>query len=233
MKTTQGIVSVLFEYDTLKKAKAQFKSGAEKTPIDSQDLSFRLLKTKYGNINLELLCRDNSGMYFKPVGFYEFEKGGFFSSGKLVVTVLNEFQEDYNSWSGTVPKNVLKVKFMNIRESGIIAAFSRETIETVKEMYRLKTKGLPQSVIDQIGPFPHLHAMQFDKSLNSNGLNIDLLFSMEGFPQCFLDDDYGVQGAFGAYFKNDNGYSLNPIIEHKTNYNKFYRMGLLSAYKGI
>lgn len=67
MTPTQEMVSVLFGKDTLDKAKTQFKSGAEKTPIDSRDMSFRLFKTKYGNINLEMLCRDNSGMYFKPI----------------------------------------------------------------------------------------------------------------------------------------------------------------------
>ena len=232
MTPTQEMVSVLFEKDTLEKVKEQFKSGAEKTPIDSRDMSFRLFKTKYGNINLELMCRDNSGMYFKPIGFYEFEKGGFLSSGKLSVTIMNEFKDDYNSLNGISPSNV-EVKFMNIRESGIIAAFSRETFEIVKEMYQLKANGLPQSVIDQIGPFPHLHAMQFDKSLNSNGLDIDLLFSFEGFPQCFLDDEYGVQGPFGAYFKDENGYSLSPMVEHKHNYDKFLQMGLLSVFNGF
>lgn len=232
MTPTQEMTSVLFEKDTLEKVKAQFKSGAEKTPIDSRDMSFRLFRTKYGNINLEMLCRDNSGMYFKPIGFYKFEKGGFFSSGKLTVTVLNEFKDDYKSVSGINPTNT-EVEFMGIRESAVIAAFSRETIEMVKEMYRLKANGLPQAVIDQIGPFPHLHAMQFDKSLNSNGLNIDLLFSMDGFPQCFLDDDYGVEGAFGAYIKNENGFSLNPTVEHKNNFDKFHQMGLLSAFNGF
>lgn len=232
MTPTQEMVSVLFERATLNKAKAQFKSGPEKVSIDSRDMSFRLFKANYGNINLEMLCRDNSGMYFKPIGFYEFKKGGFFSSGKLVVTVLNEFEKDFKSLSQINSTN-LTVKFLNLRESAILSAFSRETVNMVKEMYRLKAIGLPKTVIDQIGPFPHIHAMQFDKSLNSNGLNIDLLFSLEGFPQCFLDDDYGIEGAFGAYFKNDNGYSLNPTVEHKNNFDKFHKMGLFTAYNGI
>jgi hypothetical protein len=226
MTTTQEMASVLFEKDTLEKVKAKFKSSAEKSPVTSRDISFRLFKAKYGNINLEMLIRDNSGMYFKPIGFYEFE------NNDLTVTVLNEFKDDYYSVDGINPLNV-EVKFMNMRESALIAAFSRETFEKVKEMYRLMENGLPQSVIDQIGPFPHLHAMQFDKSLYSNGLKIDLLFSMDGFPQCFLDDEYGVQDAFGAYFKNENGYSLNPMFEHKGNYDKFYQMGLLSVFNGI
>lgn len=232
MTPTQDMVSVLFEKETLSKVKAQFKSGSEKTPIESRDMTFRLFKTNYGSINLEMLCRDNSGMFFKPIGFYELEKGGFLSAGKLTITVLKEFESDYNKIEGINPMKV-NVKFMDIKESGIIAAFSRETIEMVKEMYRLKEKGLPQSIIDRIGPFPHIHAMQFDKSLNSNGLNIDLLFSMDGFPQCFLNDDYGVQGAFGVYFKNENGFSLNPTVEHKSNFDRFHKLRLLSAFNGL
>lgn len=232
MTPTQEMVSVLFEKDTLKKAKTQFKEGIEKTPIDSHDMSFRLFKTSYGNVNLELICRDSTGIYLKPIGYYEFEKGGFLSSGKLTVTILNEFSEDYHSLNQINPNNV-DVKFMNIKESGIIAAFSRETFEMVKEMYRLKSNGLPQSPIDRLSPFPDLQAMQFDKSLNSNGLNIDLLFSFDGYPQCFLDDEYGIQGAFGVYYKKENGYSLNPTVEHKFNFDKFHQMGLLSVFNGI
>ena len=232
MTPAQTMVSVLFEKNILDKAKAQFKSGPERVPVDSGDISFRLFKTKYGNINLEMLCRDNGGMFFKPIGFYEFEKGGFFSSGKLVITILHEFEEDFKKLRGINSTN-LTVRFMNLRESAIVSAFSRETVNMVKEMYRLKAIGLPQTVIDQIGPFPHIHAMQFDKSLNSNGLNIDLLFSLEGFPQSFLDDDYGIEGALGAYFKNDNEFSLNPTVEHKNNFDRFHKMGLLTAYNGI
>ncbi|HRA73962.1 MAG TPA: hypothetical protein PLB11_14200, partial [Flavobacterium sp.] len=82
-------------------------------------------------------------------------------------------------------------------------------------------------------PFPHLQAMQFDKYLTINGLQIELLFSMEGFPQFFLDDEHNVQGAFGAYFKDENGLSLNPSVQYKSNFDKFYRMGLFSAFKSL
>jgi|GEM_PF-1278310 len=232
MTPTQEMILVLFEEATIKKSKAQFISGREITPVDSHDMNFRLFKAKYGNINLELLCRDDSGTFFKPIGFYEYEKGGFLSSGKLTITVLNEFVKDYKAVKG-LDSSKFNVKLMGIRESGLIAAFSRETVELVKKMYQLKEKGLPQDVIDRIGPYPHLHDMQFDKSLMSNGLQIDLLFSFDGFPQCFLDDKYGVQGALAVYLKNQNGYSLNPTLEHKNNFDKFHQMSLLSALKGI
>ncbi|MEJ7673742.1 MAG: hypothetical protein WKF59_13855 [Chitinophagaceae bacterium] len=194
-------------------------------------MNFRLFKRNCGNINLELLCRDNSGTYFKTIGYYEFEKGGFLSSGKLSVTILKEFEQDYKELknSNNLDDHGVKVNFMSIKESGLIAAFSRETIENVKIMYREKKQGVSQEVADLIGPFPHLHAMQFDKSLVSNGLKIDLLFSMDGFPQSFLDDEYKVEGGLGAYFQNEKGLSLNPVVEHKENYDRFYKMGLFSA----
>lgn len=231
MTITEEMVSVLFYKETLSNVKKQFNSGKEKVPINSENMNFRLFKSEYGNINLELLCQDSNGMYFKPIGFYEFEKGGFFSSGKLSLTILNEFVDDYKNLknSNQISDNGINVVFMTLKESCLIAAFSRETIETIKAMYREKEIGVSKEVAAIIGPFPHLHAMQFDKHIFSNGLKIDLLFSFDGFPQCFLDDEYKIEGAFGAYFKNVNGFSLNPIVEYKSIYDKFHKMALLSA----
>src|ERR1017187_7117917 len=95
MTPVQDMVSVLFENETISKVKQQFKAGNQKISIDSRNMNFRLFKRNYGNINLELLCRDASGIYFKTIGYYEFEKGGFLSSGKLSVTILKEFEPDY------------------------------------------------------------------------------------------------------------------------------------------
>ncbi|MCP9199024.1 hypothetical protein MKO06_03830 [Gramella sp. GC03-9] len=232
MTIKEEMLSVLFDEKTLKKVKSQFKSGNEKSPVDNPDMTFRLFKTEFGTINLELLCSDKTGMYFKPIGFYSFIKRGFLNPDKFTITVLNEFKEEYKSLNLKTP-NKFEVEFMDLKESAVIAAFSRETVEKVEEMYQLKAKGLPQSIIDQIGPYPHLHAMQFDKSLNSNGLDIDLLFSMDSVPQCFLDDKYNVQGAFGVYLRDNNGYDLRPTVEHKNNFDKFYKMGLLSVFNGF
>lgn len=233
MTVTQEMVNVLFEKDTIIKVKEQFSSNKEIVPIESRDMSFRLFKTNHGNINLELLATDNNGMYFKVIGYYDgFEKGGFFSSDKLSINILKEFEEDFKSLKNLNTQNI-NVKFMNTLQSGLIGAFSRETIHEVNLMYTQKEKGISKEMAEQIGQFPHIHAMQFDKSLTSNGLQIDLLFSTDGFPQCYLDDDYNIEGAFGAYFKNENGLSLNPTGDHKNNFDKFHKMGLLSAFKSI
>lgn len=231
MTPTQEIVSVLFEQNTLDKAIAQFEKGNIKTPIDSQDTTFRLYSTKYGTINLEMLCRDKNGMFYQPIGFYEYNDGQI-DIRKLTITVLNEFKQDFQSGI-EINKTNIEVKFMSILESGIISAFSRETLEKVKEMFQLKEKGLPQSVIDRIGSAPHLINMQFDKSLMSNGLNIDLFFAFDGLPQCHLDDVYGIKGGFAVYNKNENGYSLGPATEHQANFEKFEQMELFTAFKGF
>ena len=230
MTITQEMVSVLFEEETIEKVKKQFANNQEIVPVDSKEISFRLLKTKEGNINHEFLAKDNNGMYFKVIGYYDnFER----DAHKFDVTILNEFENDFEELENNLNTQNLKVRYMDIEESGLIAAFSREIIQQVQLMYREKQIGVSEEVAKIIGPFPHLQAMQFDKYLTINGLQIELLFSMEGFPQFFLDDEHNVQGAFGAYFKDENGLSLNPSVQYKSNFDKFYRMGLFSAFKSL
>ncbi|MBE7635129.1 hypothetical protein F7642_12430 [Tenacibaculum finnmarkense genomovar ulcerans] len=223
MTPTQEMVSVLFEKDTLEKVKAQFESGAEKIGMESRDMTFRLFKAKFGNINLELLCSDAKGMFFKTIGFYQLESDEFSSSEKLTLTILNEFVKDYKSLTNLTSSNI-SLKFMSIRESGIIGAFSRETVEQAIEI--LKEKQSEQH-------FTHAELQKYDKSLHSNGLKIDVLLAFDGNPQSYLDDAYEVNGAFGIYLINEKGLKLNPTVEHTNNYWKFYEMGLLSAFNGF
>ncbi|MGB5983340.1 MAG: hypothetical protein WBG46_14455 [Nonlabens sp.] len=232
MTPTQEMVSVLFEKDTLEKAKAQFKSRAEKTPIDGRDMSFRLFKTKYGNINLEMLCRDSKGMYFKPIGYYEFEKGGLLSSGNLTVTVLNEFKDDYNSVGEINPTNT-EVKFMNIRQSGIIAAFSKETFNAAQEMYAEKENSSYQSYTTLLSNYRPNNDAQYDKRIQSNGLIVELFFCEKGYPQSFLDDKYGLDGPIGAYHRENGQFSVSPMVKHLDIYEEFMEMGLLTVFNGF
>ena len=185
------------------------------------------------------------------IGYYDnYVKGGFFSSDKLNVNILNEFKNDFEELVNLNIQN-LNVKYMDIEESGIIAAFARETIQQVHKMYKQKEIGVSEEVARRIGPFPHLHAMQFDKSLTANGLQIDLLFSIDGHPQCFLDDKYDknnntgnldifdliknsdFKGALAGYFKDENGLNLKPTVYHKNNFDRFYKMELFSAFKSL
>ena len=76
-------------------------------------------------------------------------------------------------------------------------------------------------------------APSFDKSLDVNGLKIDLLFSFDGFPQCCLDDDYNVEGGIAVYIKDERGLKLNPTLEYAKDFEKFHKMGLFSAFNSI
>ena len=96
MTITQEMVSVLFDKETIEKVKNQFSNNTEIVSVEANDMTFRLFKTKLQNINLELLTTDDKGMYFKVIGYYcDYVKGGFFSSDKLNVIILKEFEEDF------------------------------------------------------------------------------------------------------------------------------------------
>ena len=206
MTITESMVSVLFKTETIEKVRQQFKSNNERISIDCDGMNLRLFKATAGNINLELLCRDNGGMYFKPIGYYEFIKGGFLGmNNKLIVYLLKEFAPDYDKLTrnGLSLTNLAEVKFLSLKENGLIAAFSRETIELVKIMFGNKDRSESQSdnseQARQFRLYPHLRHVRLDEALISNGLKVDLLFCQEGYPQSFLDDEY--TGNFGEVEK--------------------------------
>lgn len=221
MTITQEMVTVLFEKETIEKVKNQFSENQEIVSVESYDMNFRLFKTNEENINLELLTTDNNGMYFKVIGFYTKD------TEKMNVTILNEFEDAFEELIDLDTQN-LNVRYMDIDESGLIAAFDRETIQAVQIMYsQMEKKSF--GVFSPLGQF----ALSFDKSLTANGIKIDLLFSFEGFPQCYLDDDYNIEGAIAGYTKDENGLKLSPTIQYKNNFDKFYKMGLFSVFKSI
>ena len=232
MTIAQEMVSVLFDKATIEKVKNQFSNNTEIVSVEANDMTFRLFKTKLQNINLELLTTDDKGMYFKVIGYYcDYVKGGFFSSDKLNVIILKEFEEDFKKLNN-INKQNLNILFLSLKENALIGAFARETIQKVDIMYnQMKIEMLDQE-INGFKQFAH-YAPSFDKSLNVNGLNIDLLFSFEGFPQCYLDDDYNVEGAIAVYIKDERGLKLNPTIEYMKDFEKFHKMGLFSAFNSI
>lgn len=225
MTITQEMVSVLFEKETIEKVKNQFSENQEIVSVESYDIDFRLFKTNEENINLELLTTDNNGMYFKVIGFYTKD------AEKMNVTILNEFEDAFEELIDLDTQN-LNVRYMDIDESGLIAAFSRETLQNIHFMYNQMEKEMSNQAIGGFKPFRQF-APSFDKSLIANGIKIDLLFSFEGFPQCYLDDDYNIEGAIAGYTKNENGLKLSPTIQYKNNFDKFYKMGIFSVFKSI
>lgn len=230
MLVAQEILSTIFDSKTINKVKNQFKENITVTSFESEQMTFRILKNKLGDFNIEFLCTDNQGSFFKTIGIYHLEKGGIFSPIKIEMTLLNDFKNFYDTHS-KVNTESIKTYFLDIYESTIIAAFSRETFNTVQEMYRLKDEAQSQAIINSIGSFPHLQAMQFDKSLISNGVKIDLFFSFDGYPQLYLDDEYDIEGAFAVYIKNTEGYKIHPTTMYDNIFRKLHQMELLEVYR--
>ena len=217
MSIQKEMASVLMEKSTAKQALEQFKSGKEITPIDAHGMNFRLFKTKSNTINLELFMRDDSGMYFKPIGFFIKEDGGWFSSGNAVPTVLKEFE----SYAKAIDSNV---KTLSLLENATVAAFSRETVNMAKFMHQ-EYKNNPPSAALGLGGL-----VRFDKNLESNGLALELMFCNQGYPQAYLEDQYGYSNPIGAYIMRPGSFDLHPMQTNKAEYDKLYRMSLLSTF---
>lgn len=73
--------------------------------------------------------------------------------------------------------------------------------------------------------------MQFDKSLISNEVKIDLSFSFNGYPQLYLDDEYGIEGGFSVYIKNNEGNKIHLITIYDSTFRKLHQMKLLEVHR--
>jgi hypothetical protein len=225
MTSSQEAVKALFNKETQEKVKSQFKNGEEIISIDNYDLSFRLLKTKADNINLELLVNitiENSEeqdvlglgagriqktvMFFKPIGYFTQKKGIF--SSTLEVTVLKEFENDLESLiSENKISDSVKIHKLSLLENAVLSVFSMETA-----IRALKYKD--------------------DFGFMANGLYLDIYMSTEGVPQVFLNDKYEINGPLAAYnLKTTN--TINPMVTYKEMFDRFHKMSLLSAFKRL
>lgn len=224
MTPSQEMVATLFSKETIEKVKMQFKSGQEKVPLESFEMSFRLFKPNSENINLELLIQmpietgeeqnlpgigmgrmQKTVMFFKPIGFFTLKKGVFSSS--IEVTVPEEFEKelDYLKSNNKVPSNIETHK-LSLEENAVLAAFSMEAI-TNAEKYE-------------------------DASFFANGLYCDIFMAFDGYPQVFLDDRHGLNGPIAAYLLREQN-SVNPIINYKEIFDKFNYMSLMTAFKKV
>ena len=138
MTVTQEMTSVIFQKPTIESVKEQFNSKRQKFPIDTNSMNFRLFRTKSATINLELLCRDDMGYYFKPIGFYE-QKNGFLGglNKKIEITLLNEFYNDYEYLlkNHEITLHPTNVKKLDIIFDFLIGAFSRESYSLALQMF--------------------------------------------------------------------------------------------------
>ena len=134
------MTSVIFQESTIKSVKEQFTSERKRFPIDTNEMNFRLYKTKSATINLELLCRNDLGFYFKPICVY-MQKDSFLGifNKKIQITILNEF---YNDYEYLLKNQEIEFKGLDIIELGdiknfLIGAFSRETYSLALQMFKL------------------------------------------------------------------------------------------------
>lgn len=219
---TEQFAKTLFLQETLEKVKEQFITQTEILPIDTFDMNFRLLLVG-DTINLELLASGILGHYFKPIGFFD---------KNLNVYVLREFENDVSQLKnkGEIPTD-LKINTLSLKENAVIAAFSMDVIITVLQTANeIKEKGFEPEFRNGIMIPANI---RYDRRLLANGLNSELIMTFDGYPQFNLDDDYNLRGAIGAYISDEQGLSINPIVEYKSLYDKFIQMKLLSAYKRI
>jgi hypothetical protein len=225
MTELQEMLKALFTKETQEKVKSQFISGEEITSIENNDTSFRLLKTKADNINLELLIHapieyveeqdilglgkgrlQKTVMFFKPIGYFTKKKGIF--SSTIEMTILKEFELVLNSLiSENKISTHFKIHTLSLIENAVVAAFSMETaIRALK--------------------------YQDDFGFMANGLYLDIYMSSEGVPQVFLDDKYGIEGPISAYkIKTMN--TINPMVAYKEIFDRLHNMSLLSAFKRL
>ena len=95
---------------------------------------------------------------------------------------------------------------LSLKENAVIAAFSIETIQQA-QLYQ-------------------------DSSLFSNGLKCDIYMSFDGFPQFYLDDQYGISEPIAAYLIKEQN-TVNPTVQYKALFDKLSSMELLSAFKRV
>ena len=206
---------VLFDKNTIKKVKEQLISKNEKIPIDSHNMNFRLLLSKNGNINLELLAQNDLGMYFKPIGFYEIQ------NKTLTITILKEFEDSYEKHKNSF-ENDLKVNYLTLKENSFISAGSNDVVSIIMKMFKSPKydKHLP----------PSIENFQ-SENIISNGLKIDVRTSMMGALETNLNDDnYELEDNLLIMYQNNNGISLHSV---DTEYNDMVAKELLSAFKAI
>jgi hypothetical protein len=200
-------------------ANFDFNGFSDRMPLEMYEISFRLFKPTSSYVNLEFLLSSNMGRCFQPIGFYD---------SKMNIYILNEYASAYEDLvkSGQVSD---KVSFLDKKVNAVIAAFSIKTIELVFQIFKeFNIHGWEQNVINGVLFNPML---RYDRRFECNGFSSELLFSQEGYPQFYLDDEHELEGAIGAYIQGKNGkLNIHPTIEYKSLFDKLSDLKLLTAF---
>ncbi len=219
MEILKDFTKALFQKEIIDQALKQKQSGREKVPVEAYNISFRLFLAPQGNINLEILGRDNYGFYFKPIGYYDFD----YQDNLKEIYLLKELEETYeNIKSNLENKYTSLAKHLSLKENAYIALGSRETSNEVKKMYNSPDYDISN----------HLFIEQYQKSkIISNGLKILIITSMMGAFEARLDDDrYELDDDIFVMFQKDYDgigiHTQDPLFFELLN-----ERSLLSAFK--
>ena len=207
------IISALFADKTIN----QLKTLRNEVLFEVSGMTFRLLKVEKGkgNVNLELYCRDDNGLYWKPIGFYIL--GSSFNNIEKIV-IIKEFESAYKNLYEAFPMNLVeKVDFLSLEENIYIALASRDVSNVVKAMFQNPSRtGFP--------------SMENARLLMSNGFEVVVRDSMAGTLEAILNEsvEEAVDDIFVMYRNDSNG--IVAVCSEPT-YQKLYDMKLLSAFK--
>lgn len=211
-------VEVLFSDETINKVENLKTSSNDKNAIDEDGITFRIQKARSGNINLEVFFQDQNGMFYKPIGFYQFDNSARVSE----IYIINEFVETFNNIKHNL-SNTEKAKTLNLLDNVYIALGSREVGNTVSAMFNSPN-------------YSEFNHMDFTKrqfeSVKVNGLNIDVKTSMMGSLEAVYDDqndDFDGEDMLVMFQKN-NGISIHCS---EREYQNMHLKGLLSIFNGI
>ena len=211
-------VEVLFSTNTIQNAQNLKNSGNDRSAIDENGIPFRLQKSRAGNINLEVFFQDQKGMFYKPIGFYEFDSFGKVSE----IYILNEFVTAFNKAKNNL-SNTEKAKSLNLLDNVYIALGSREVGNIVSSMFNSRN----------YSEYNHMDITkrQF-QSLEVNGLKISVKTSMMGALEAVYDDkndDFNGEDML-VMFQNSNGISIHSSEKE---YQNMMNKGLLSVFNAV
>ena len=167
-------------------------------------------------MNFEFLVSSKSGRYFKPIALIN-------SNGEI--NLFDELKETYNSNKEIFSTNNI-IKFLTTENNAVISAFSKETYELAIDI--LSTYANDNNKPTMLGGLT-----KYDREIRVNGMDCELIFCNQYYPQFFLDDKYGVNGHIGAYIPIEGGINVAPAVAHKQTFDNMKRMGLLTAFSTL
>lgn len=217
----QQLFQVLVSPETKNYALSMFSGGfqhngfTDRLPLDSQDFTLRLFKPTPDFVNFEFLVSSKTGRYFKPIAL--FRRNGD-------INLFEELRDAYNSTKENLNTNT--IKFLNTQNNAVISAFSKEAYESAIEILAA-FKNDPQK------PFTLGGLTKYDREIYVNGMDCELIFCNQHYPQFFLDDKYEISGHIGAYIPTEQGINVAPAVAHKQTFDNMRNLGLLTAFSSL